>query len=66
MSDQDFILYELKGRIAIITINRPEKANACNIPMLKLIHQNLINADKDKKVKCILIKSTGQRFFSVG
>ncbi len=66
MNNQEFILYEVKGRIATITINRPDKANACNIPMLKLIHQYLINADRDEKIKCILIKSTGQRFFSAG
>ncbi len=66
MSDQDFILYEAKGRIATITINRPDKANSCNISMLKAIYQNLISADKDEKVKCIIIKSTGQRFFSAG
>lgn len=66
MSDQEFILYEAKGRIATITINRPDKANSCNISMLKAIYQNLINADKDEKVKCIIIKSTGQRFFSAG
>ncbi len=66
MSEQEFILYEVKGRIATITINRPNKANACNIPMLKLIYESLISADRDENVKCILIKSTGQRFFSAG
>lgn len=66
MNNQEFILYEQKGRIATITINRPDKANACNISMLKSIYQYLINADNDEKVKCILIKSTGQRFFSAG
>lgn len=66
MNDQDFILYETKGRIATITINRPDKANSCNISMLKAIHGNLIKADEDEKVKCIIIKSTGQRFFSAG
>ncbi|MFX0040724.1 MAG: enoyl-CoA hydratase/isomerase family protein [Promethearchaeota archaeon] len=66
MSDQDLILYEAKGRIATITINRADKANSCNIPMLKAIHQNLIEADKDEKVKCIIIKSTGEKFFSAG
>ncbi|MFX1569975.1 MAG: enoyl-CoA hydratase/isomerase family protein [Promethearchaeota archaeon] len=66
MSSNELILYEVKGRIAVITINRPDKANACNIPMLKSIHESLINADTDEKVKCILIKSTGQRFFSAG
>ncbi|MFX0105264.1 MAG: enoyl-CoA hydratase/isomerase family protein [Candidatus Hodarchaeota archaeon] len=66
MNIQEFILYEQKGRIATITINRPDKANACNISMLKSIYQYLIDADKDEKVECILIKSIGQRFFSAG
>ena len=66
MSDQDFILYVAKGRIATLTINRPDKANSCNISMLKAIHQNLIKADEDEKVECIIIKSKGERFFSAG
>jgi enoyl-CoA hydratase/carnithine racemase len=66
MSDQELILFEIKGRIATITINRPDKANSCNIQMLQSIYEGLINADKDEKVNCILIKSTGPRFFSAG
>ncbi len=66
MSDQELILYDVKGRIATITINRPDKANSCNISMLKAIYEGLINADEDDKVKCILVKSAGQRFFSAG
>ena len=66
MSNQNLILYELKGRIAIITVNRPEKAHSFNGDMLKSLHAKLINADNDEKVRCILIKSTGKRFFSAG
>ncbi len=66
MSDQDLILYDIKGRFATITINRPDKANSCNISMLQSIYGGLINADKDEKVKCVLIKSSGKRFFSAG
>jgi len=66
MIDQDFIIYEPKGRIATITINRPDKANSCNISMLKAIYQNLIKADEDEKVECVIIKSTGDKFFSAG
>ena len=54
MSIQDLILYDAKGRIATITINRPDKANACNVSMLRSIHESLINADRDEKVKCIM------------
>ena len=66
MSNQDLILYELRGRIAIITIDRPEKAHSFNGDMLKSLHAKLIRADDDEKVRCILIKSTGQKFFSAG
>jgi len=66
MSNQDLILYELRGRIAKITINRPEKAHSFNGDMLKSLHAKLIGADNDEQVRCILIKSTGQKFFSAG
>ncbi len=66
MNNQDLILCESKGRIALITINRPDKAHSFNGEMLKALHAKLIEADNDEKIKCILIKSTGQKFFSAG
>ncbi len=47
MSNQDLILYELRGRIAIITINRPEKAHSFNGDMLKSLYSKLIKSDDD-------------------
>ncbi|MHA2125627.1 MAG: enoyl-CoA hydratase/isomerase family protein [Promethearchaeota archaeon] len=66
MNAQELILYEVKGRIAIITINRPDKANACNITMLQLMYADLVKADEDENIACILIKAVGNRFFSAG
>ncbi len=66
MSDQELILYEVKDRVATITINRSEKAHAFSIKMLQMMHSRLLEADKDELAKCILIKSIGQRFFSAG
>ena len=66
MSNQELIQYEKKGRIATIIIDRPDKAHAFNIEMLKAMYEYLAKSDKDEKVKCILIKSTGPRFFSAG
>jgi enoyl-CoA hydratase/carnithine racemase len=34
--------------------------------MLQMMHSRLLQADEDELAKCILIKSTGQRFFSAG
>ncbi len=62
----DLLLYEIEERVAIITINRPDKANAFNTDMLKDLHSKLMDADNDEKVKCIIIRSTGSRFFSAG
>ena len=66
MSDQELILYEVNGPLATIIINRPDKAHAFNITMLQTMHSKLIEADEDELVKCILIKSVGERFFSAG
>ena len=66
MSNQELILYEVKNRIATITIDRPEKAHAFSIEMLQMMHSRLKEADEDELAKCILIKSTRERFFSAG
>ena len=66
MSNQELILYEVKGRVATITLNRPDKANAANIEMLQNIHARLLEADENERVKVIRIRSTGDRFFSAG
>ncbi|MFX1311445.1 MAG: enoyl-CoA hydratase/isomerase family protein [Promethearchaeota archaeon] len=66
MNNQELILYDIKGQIALITINRPDKANSCNSAMLKKIYENLIDADNNERIKCIIIRSTGQRFFCAG
>ncbi|TXT63606.1 MAG: putative Enoyl-CoA hydratase [Promethearchaeota archaeon] len=63
---ENLILYETESRVAVITINRPDKANAVNVEMLKEIHAHLIEADEDDRVKIILFKSVGDRFFSAG
>ena len=66
MSSEDLILYEIKKKVAIITINRPGKANAANIEMLQTIHAKVLEADENENVNVILIKSVGERFFSAG
>ena len=63
---EELIHYNVRLHIAEITIDRPDKAHAFNVDMLKLLYNYLIEADKDVKVKYILIKSTGTRFFSAG
>ena len=63
---ENLIFYEVKGRVAIITINRQDKANAVNSDMLKMMHGHLIEADENDKVRCIIIRSVGEKFFTAG
>ena len=66
MSDDKILLYEVKGRVAYITLNRPKAAHSFNLALMKLLHESLQKADKDENVKCILLKSTGNKTFSSG
>ena len=64
--NQGNILYEVDHRVGIITINRPEKSNSFDFDLLEELYNKLIEADRDNKVKCILLKSIGEKIFSAG
>lgn len=66
MSPQDLVLYEASRKVATITLNRPEVAHAFNWDLMKGLYDQLIMADKDDKVKCIVLKSSGDGAFSSG
>ncbi len=57
--------YEVKGRIAYITMNRPEKLNAMNHEMLEGLWQAFANLRDDPEVWLGIISGAG-RAFSVG
>lgn len=64
--NQGNILYEVDHRVGIITINHSEKSNSFNFDLLEELYKKLIEADKDKMVRCLLLKSTGEKIFSSG
>ena len=57
--------YEVKGRIAYITMNRPEKLNAINHEMLDGLWQAFTNLRDDPEVWLGIVTGNG-RAFSVG
>jgi enoyl-CoA hydratase len=65
MEDQK-ILYEVKDKIAWVTLNRPESLNAVNRDMVKSIVGYCREAEEDPKVQVIIFKANGERAFSVG
>lgn len=59
------VLYEQQDGIAVITLNRPEKKNAINLAMARLIQGYLQRAEQDENVRVIVL--TGQpQVFSAG
>lgn len=56
------VLYEVKDRIAYITMNRPEKRNALNSEMVLLLKNAFQDAEDSADVKVIILKSSGDNF----
>ena len=60
------LLYEKKDGIATITINRPKALNALNEETLPEFLSSLEDAEKDKKVRIIVITGAGEKAFCAG
>jgi enoyl-CoA hydratase len=57
-----FIDYEVEGRIATITLNRPEAANAQTLPMLDDLDEAWRRAADDDEVRVIVLQANGKHF----
>jgi enoyl-CoA hydratase/carnithine racemase len=60
--DYQTILYDVDGRIATITLNRPEKFNAIRPPMPDEIEQAVTEANGHRDVRVIVLKGAGKAF----
>ena len=48
------LLVEQRGRIAIMTLNRPERYNAISRDMLNELSAKMVEANKDPEIRCIV------------
>jgi enoyl-CoA hydratase/carnithine racemase len=62
MTDNPEVLFEIKGHIATITLNRPERMNTISPTMLNELVQHLLSADKDPNVRVVILTGTGRAF----
>ena len=60
----DQILYEVRDRVAIITLNRPEKANAQTMSLLDDLDAAWTRAANDEDVRVIVLRGNGKHFSS--
>ena len=56
------ILYDVNDRIALITLNRPEKLNAWTAAMQSSIKRAIVAASKDDNVRVIVVTGAGRGF----
>ncbi|WP_209124325.1 enoyl-CoA hydratase [Alkalihalobacillus sp. BA299] len=52
--------------IAQITLDRPEAANALSLQMLYELHEAIQEVKYNPKVRCVVIKATGEKVFCAG
>lgn len=64
--DYETILFEAKDHVATITMNRPDKLNACNLKMFQEIDHALSLVEDDEKIRVVVITGAGDRAFSAG
>ncbi|KAK6462749.1 ClpP/crotonase-like domain-containing protein [Scheffersomyces coipomensis] len=65
MSEGQDILYEVRGKVTIITLNLPDKLNALNGAQYNLLGKLVERADKEEDTIITLLQATG-RYFSAG
>ncbi|GAA2973986.1 crotonobetainyl-CoA hydratase [Microbacterium terrae] len=63
--DAPTVLTELRGAIALITLNRPHALNAVDAAMATALGDAIASASDDDRVRCIVITGAG-RGFSAG
>jgi enoyl-CoA hydratase/carnithine racemase len=58
----DEVLYEVADHIATITLNAPGRMNTISGAMLDQLTERLLQADRDREVRCIVLTGAGKAF----
>ncbi|MFA7666911.1 MAG: enoyl-CoA hydratase-related protein [Burkholderiaceae bacterium] len=62
----DSVLAEVRGRIGIITLNRPKQLNALDVPTLERLETVLGELERNDAVHVIIVTGAGDRAFVAG
>ena len=66
MGMTDEVLYEVEGRVALITLNRPEARNAVSPAVTIAMHRIMATFESDPTVWVAILTGAGDRAFSAG
>jgi enoyl-CoA hydratase/carnithine racemase len=62
MNGFETIRYEIEEGIATITLNRPDRLNAMNPPMMHELLSVLDRTDRDDEVRAVVFTGSGRAF----
>ena len=62
----EHILYEVRGPMALITLNRPEKRNAISLGTLDDLHDAVGLCERDERARVLTITGAGDKAFASG
>ena len=63
---QEEVLFERRGHLGIVTLNRPRAVNALNAGMVKAMLQQLAAWADDESVAAVLVRGAGDRGLCAG
>jgi enoyl-CoA hydratase len=66
MSDMDEALFEQRGRVGLITLNRPKALNALTLGMVDAMDAQLRAWRNDASIEMVVVKGAGERAFCAG
>lgn len=58
----DNIIYEKRGGIGLVTINRPEQLNPLNAEVFRELRDVFMVMDHDREIRCVVITGAGRAF----
>ena len=62
----DTVLYDVRDRVARLTLNRPQSLNALNLDMIEALRVASARAEADPEVRAILLCGAGEHFMAGG
>jgi enoyl-CoA hydratase len=65
MSEKE-VLLEKRGRLGLVTLNRPKALNALTLEMIDEIHPTLSDWARDDEVAAVVISGAGEKAFCAG
>lgn len=66
MNDEPEILFDTRGRVGLVTLNKPRALNALSMVMVEALHPQLIAWADDDAIDAVVIRGAGEKAFCAG